>query len=61
MAYKLTCPVCFYSTHLVGRHGRFRGVEAELERCPACNAWVVPIVSKRDLADSSDYNVLKKW
>lgn len=59
-AYKLICPVCFYTVHVLSKHGRFSPREAVFERCPACNRDVVPIVSKRDLPDSFDFNQFKK-
>ena len=59
-AYRLSCPVCFYTVHVLSRHGRFSPREAVLELCPACNRMIVPLVEKRDYPDSLDYNVFKK-
>ena len=59
-AYKLSCPVCFYTITVITRHGRFSPKEPELELCPACNRHIVPIVEKRDYPDSLDYNMFKK-
>ena len=59
-AYKLSCPVCFYTITVITRHGRFSPKEPELELCPACNRMIVPLVEKRDYPDSLDYNVFKK-
>jgi len=59
-AYKLSCPVCFYTITVITRHGRFSPKEPELELCPACNRHIVPIVEKQDYPDSLDYNMFKK-
>ena len=59
-AYKLICPVCFYTVHVLSKHGRFSPREPQMELCPACNRMIVPLVEKRDYPDSLDYNVFKK-
>lgn len=59
-AYKLTCPVCQYTVHVLSRHGRFSPREPQMGLCPACTRMIVPLVEKRDYPDSLDYNVFKK-